>query len=124
MIFKQENVYSFSNTLKDFQGKVTYDNLGRVHLSTLYTGPALLSLQANKYHSSSIASHATDLYQILVDKDKSSPVIISDGGPDYLPTHCTNSLFYYRLFKRLNLDFMTVCMYAARYLAFNPIEHP
>ena len=109
--------------MKDFKGQVTYDNLGRVHLPTPYTGLAFLSLRAIKYHSSSIASHVTDLYQILVVKDKSSAVIISDGGPDYSPTHCVNSLFYYRLFKRLNLDFMTVCTYAARYSAFNPIEH-
>ena len=32
LIFKRENIDSFSNTLKDFQGKITYDNLGRVHL--------------------------------------------------------------------------------------------
>ena len=123
LIFKRENVDSFSNTLKDFQGKVTYDNLGRVHLPTSYYRPAFLSLLANKYDSSSIASHVTDLNQTLVDKDKSSTVIISYGGPDYSPTHCVNSLFYYRLFKRLNLNFMTAYMYIARYSTFNPIKH-
>ena len=61
LIFKRENVNSFSNTLKDFQGKVTYGNPGRVHLPTPYYRLAFLSLRANKYHSSSIASHVTDL---------------------------------------------------------------
>ena len=34
-----------------------------------------------------------------------------------------NSPFYYRQFKELNLDMLSVSTYAARYSAYNPIEH-
>ena len=34
-----------------------------------------------------------------------------------------NSLFYYRLFKELDYDIISVSTYAAKYSAYNPIEH-
>ena len=50
-------------------------------------------------------------------------MILADGGPDYTPAGVVNILFYYRLFKELNLDFLSVATYPSRYSAFNPIEH-
>jgi len=48
---------------------------------------------------------------------------MSDGGPDFNPTSVVNSLYLYRLFKLLNLDILAAFTYAARYSAFNCIEH-
>ena len=50
-------------------------------------------------------------------------MFLADGGPDFNPSHLVNALFYYRLFKKLDADILDVMTYAARYSAFNPIEH-
>ena len=50
-------------------------------------------------------------------------MILSDGGPDFSPNSVLNSIFFFRLFKRFDLDLLSIFTYAARYSAFNPIEH-
>ena len=50
-------------------------------------------------------------------------MIMSDGGPDFTPISVLNALYFYRLFKLLKLDILSVFSYAARYSAFNCIEH-
>ena len=39
-------------------------------------------------------------------------MILADEGPDYTPASVGNILFYYRLFKEVNLDFLSVSTYA------------
>ena len=99
LVFKQENVMQFSETSCGYCGKINY-NLGRAQLSAPYTGPVHLSLRANKHYHSTIETHVSDLYEILLESDKSSIIILSDGEPDDSLTRLS-TLFYFRLFKNL-----------------------
>ena len=49
--------------------------------------------------------------------------IIVDGGPDWSTASLLNALYYIRLWKSCNLDMLCVTSFAARYSAYNPIEH-
>ena len=53
----------------------------------------------------------------------SSFMLLLDGGPDFALNPVLSSIFFFRLFKELNLDLLSVSTYAAQYSAFNPIEH-
>ena len=94
---------------------------------TPHTGPAFLYVRSSKYNHSSMSTHITDLHEVLkTDMENSSHnsfVLLSDGGPDFSPSSVLNHLFLFRLFKVLHLDMLSVSTYAARYSAFNPIEH-
>ena len=81
-------------------------------------------IRSHKYNSTSVATHVTDLYKMLepIRGNKSVFMFLGDGGPDFNPSHIVNGLFYYRLFKKLDADILSVMTYAARYSAFNPIE--
>ena len=122
MRFKTENVQNFP-ALSECKGTITHDNIGRVHLPTPHTGPVSLHLRATKYHPSTIATHVNDLSNILKGDKKAACIILSDGGPDYSPSNVVNSLFYSRLFQKLNFDLLSVSTYATRYSVYNPIEH-
>ena len=106
---------------------IKYDNLGRAHLQTPHTGPASLYVRSSKYNHSTISTHVTDLHAILMSdmevSSRNSYMFVSDGGPDFSPSSVLNQLFLFRLFKTLCLDFFVVFTYAARYSAYNPIEH-
>lgn len=104
---------------------IIYDGVGRAHLRTPYSGTANVYIRSHKYNATSVATHVTDLYEMLepVREKKSTFMFLADGGPDFNPSHIANQLFYYRLFKKLDADILTVMTYAARYSAFNPIEH-
>jgi hypothetical protein len=44
-------------------------------------------------------------------------MFLSDGGPDFNPSHLVNSLLFYRLFKKIDADILDVMTYAAHYSA-------
>ena len=48
---------------------------------------------------------------------------MSDDGPDFNPKSMFNMIFFCRIFKHLDLDFLVVLTYAARYSAYNCIVH-
>ena len=50
-------------------------------------------------------------------------MFLVDGGPDFNPSHLANALLCCRLFKKLNAYILDLMTYAARYSAFNPVEH-
>ena len=54
---------------------------------------------------------------------KSVFYVLSDNGPDFNPKLLINTFFYYRLFRHLKLDLLSILTYAARYSAYDPIEH-
>ena len=85
--------------------------------------PLHLCLRVNKCHPSTIATHVNDLYKILKESHKPAYIILSDGGVNFSPKNVINSLFYYRLFKEINYDIVSVSTYAARYSEYNPIGH-
>ena len=113
-------------TIPGIDGKeLKYDALDRLHLDTTYSGHCHLRIRSHKYNSTTAATIITDLYDILAHhkQTKSVYMFLADGGPDFNPYHIANDLFYYRLFKKLDADILAVMAYAARYSAFNPVEH-
>ena len=100
-----------------------FDNIDRVHLPVPHSGSVHLCLRANKYYPSTSATHLNGLYEILIEDSKTTCIISSDGGADFSLKNVVNSLFYYRLFKELNYDMLSVSTYAARYSANNAIEY-
>jgi hypothetical protein len=124
VVFNKEIPSKYKEILSvEDEDNLIYDNVGRVHLPTPYSGNVSIRMRATKFHSSTIATHISDLYDILSGCPKTSCMLLSDGGPDYTPASIVNILFYFRLFKELNFDILTVSTYAARYSAYNPIEH-
>ena len=49
-------------------------------------------------------------------------IIISDGAPDYSPNFIFNLLFYYRLSKKLDFDYLSVSACVAGFSAYKPIN--
>ena len=102
------------------------DKLGRNHYVTPHSGPALVSLRASRFHSSNIQAHIDDLQPIVeagVKKGKTVVILTVDGGPDWSTNSLVNALFYMRLWRDTNLDVLVATSFAARFSAFNPIEH-
>ena len=125
--FKHESTSPFSVINGLEQQSLKYAKLGRTHLSTPHTGSASLLVRSSKYNHSNIFTHVTDLYSLLRSEmdtsSRNSFLLVSDSGPDFSTSSVLNQLFLYRLFKSLNLDVLAVFTYAARYSAFNPMEH-
>ena len=126
--FKNELPTEYSQFIDNMgQQSLTRDNIGRLHLETPYSGPSFVQLRAQKFNSTTVSTHVTDLFNIISNNEeyvkKPALMLMSDGGPDFTPISVLNSIYFYRLFKRLDLDFLSVFTYAARYSAFNYIEH-
>ena len=106
---------------------MNYDALGRLHLATSYTGRLNIFLRAQKFNGTTIATHVDDIIKIVSEDEslssKSLMMLMSDNGPDFNPKSMLNMIYFYRLFKHLNLDLLAVFTYAARYSAYNCIEH-
>ena len=54
---------------------------------------------------------------------KSVFYVLSDNRPDFNLRSLINAFFYYRLFRHLKLDLLFILTYAAKYSAYNSIEH-
>ena len=127
------NVYSVLYTKEptdDFTDGINrplkYDEIGRLHIKTPHSGTSYIYLRAQLFNSTTVATHITDIYNIITHNellDKPVLMLMCDGGPDFNPTSVLNMLYYYRLFKKLNLDCIVAFTYAARYSAYNCIEH-
>jgi hypothetical protein len=63
------------------------------------------------------------LIRAVVSEGKTVVTLIVDGGPDWSASSLLNSLYFMRLWKTCNLDMLCVTSFAARYSAYNPIEH-
>ena len=96
-------------------------------MKTSHSGPSHVFLRAQRFHPTTVATPVTDLLKILKPyielHGTSSFMLLSDGGPDFTPNSVLNIVLFFRLFKDLNLDLLSVSTYAARYSAFNPTEH-
>ena len=128
LLFTNENYEKFEMIKNLPQSEfLKHDGLGRLHLNTPHSGPLFVKIRAQKFHSTNIVTHITDIYNILqADPQKyNKPVLMlmSDGGPDFNPLSLLNELYLYRLFKKIDADILSVFTYAARYSAFNCIEH-
>ena len=105
---------------------VVTDSLGRVHLKTPHTGPAVTCVRAGKLCGSTSETHCKDLkpqIEEVTKEGRSVVIIMADSGPDWNTASLLNAIFFMRLWKQCNLDILCICSYAARYSAYNPIEH-
>lgn len=102
------------------------DKLGRVHLRRPTYGPALLVLRATKFGSSSGMTHANDFLPVLtaqVKRGKTAAFIKVDNGPDWNVMSIVNEVYFCRLWRESGLDLLGLVSYAARWSAYNNIEH-
>ena len=102
------------------------DSLGRPHFKVPHTGPATVCLRSAVFHSSTSEMHTNDMKPVLdalVQEGKTVVTIIADGGPDWSTGSLLNAIYYLRLWKACNLDMLCITSFAARYSAYNPIEH-
>ena len=102
------------------------DSLGRPHFRVPHTGPASICLRSAIFHSSTSEMHTHDLKPIveaIVQEGRTVITIIADSGPDWNTASLLNSIYYMRLWKSSNLDMLSITSFAARYSAYNPIEH-
>lgn len=108
------------------QPSFTVDKLGRKHFQCPCTGPATVTVRLSRFYSSSIQTHANDVKPLLeVAKNQGKTIVITivDGGPDWNTGSIVNALFFMRLWRDCNLDMLVATSFAARYSAYNPIEH-
>lgn len=59
----------------------------------------------------------------VVSEGKRVVTLIIDGGPDWSASSLLNALYFMRLWKACSLDMLCITSFAARYSAYNPIEH-
>ena len=105
---------------------IKFDKLGRPHFGTPYSGPTVITVRAQKFFSATIQSHSNDLYPLLEaqrEQGRTCCFLMVDGGPDYQTKSLLNELFYYRIWKKLNLDLLGAFCYPAGQSAYNCIEH-
>ena len=61
----------------------------RLHVCAPYSGPSNVFLRSQKFNSTTIATHVTDIIEAMASSDKhgSEPVLflLSDNGPDFNP---------------------------------------
>ena len=82
VVFKSEDENAFcQNNLPNYSGDIAHDNLGRLHLPTPYTGKVNLFLGVNKFLSSTIATHVSDLHRIFSGRPCTSVMILADDEP-------------------------------------------
>ena len=104
----------------------TNDKLGRLHYKRFSAGPSLIKLRSCMFDSTTSMTHCNDLYPILsaqVKDGKTCAFIKVDNGPDWNLHSLVNSLYLSRLWKDTGLDLLCIVSYAAKYSAYNNIEH-
>ena len=74
ILFHKENKERYKISPGIDGKKLKYDALGRVHLDTLYSGYCHLRIRSHKYNSTTVATHITDLYNILAHYKKTKSV--------------------------------------------------
>lgn len=102
------------------------DKIGRVHMKRPTYGPALLVLRATKFGSSSAMTHANDILPVLtaqVKNGKTVAFIKVDNGPDWSIASIVNEVYFCRMWRDSGLDILGLVSYAARWSAYNNIEH-
>ncbi len=100
---------------------------------TLRTGHMSIVVRPEYFVGTSSRTHMADLIKIIhseqfkettkcEEKTKSIWVLIVDGGPDENLKHLKNIFEYSKLFKKEDLDYLTVRTHAPGQSAYNPVE--
>ena len=125
--FNEEDAYKESiEKISDIEGDFFIDKLGRKHFNRFTSGPTRLVLRASIFAKSTAASHANDLLPMLkaqVKDGKGVAFIKVDNGPDWNLLNIVNEIYFCRLWRDSGLDILGIVSYAAKYSAYNNIEH-
>ena len=125
--FKEQTLHHYESLGLPETISFTTDNMGRLHLPTPYSGSNVIKVRAQPFQRSTAQMHIVDLYEIISKIKEESNIntiaIMLDGGPDFNPGSLINTLYFYRLFVSLGLDSLWAFSFAARYSAYNCIEH-
>ena len=102
------------------------DKLGRTHYVRYMSGSTKLVLRAMKFFSSNAMHHVNDMLPLLksdVERGIGIAFLKVDNGGDWNLLNLINELYFCRLWKASKLDVLGIVSYAARYSAYNNIEH-
>ena len=104
----------------------TTDKLGRMHYPRLEAGPAQVVLRPCKFNPSSAQNHVNDMIGILrsqVADGKGIAFLKVDNGSDWNLLSLVNEIFFSRLWRDSKLDLLVILSYAAKWSAYNNVEH-
>ena len=111
---------------KDVDQNIFVDKFGKEHYQSFTSGPTRLVLCASPFAHSTAISHANDILPMLLAqfKDgKGTAFIKVNNGFDLNLLNVVNELYSCRLSKDSGLDILGKVSYAAKYFAYNNIEH-
>ena len=100
---------------------------------SLRAGQMAIFIRAQWHLGFSSTTHMTDILSLVSNeefteffnyKGKVKPlwILLVDGGPDENPRHLKNVNQYCKLFRHLNLDYLTIRTHAPGQSAYNPVE--
>ena len=106
--------------------KIIKDKLGREHYERFKAGPSRVVLRSSKFDSTTSQSHMNDILPLLaaqVKDGKGVAFVKVDNGSDWNISYLVNQLYFFRVWRELGLDILGFISYAAKYSAYNNIEH-
>ena len=125
--FNEEDAYKESiEKISDTEGDFFIDKLGRKHFNHFTSGPPRLVLRASIIAKPTTASHAYDLLPMLKAqvKDGKGVVFIKvDNRPAWNLLNIVNKTYFCRFWRDSSLHILGIVSYAAKYSAYNNIEH-
>ena len=125
--FNEEDAYKESiEKISDIEGDFFIDKLGRKHFNRFTSGPPRLVLRASIFAKSTAASHAYDLLPMLkaqVNDGKGVAFIKVDNRPAWNLLNIVNKIYFCRFWRDSSLHIFGIVSYAAKYSAYNNIEH-
>ena len=83
-------------------------------------------LRSSKFDSTTSRSHMNDILPLLaaqVKDGKGVAFVKVDDGSDWNLSYLVNQLYFFRVWRELGLDILGFISYAAKYSAYNNIEH-
>ncbi|CAG8833440.1 46089_t:CDS:2, partial [Gigaspora margarita] len=110
----------FAQTFSDISIIISQDNKSKIGLGISVVGTSSIT-------------YAEDLFSLVSDEQYSGIlkinnnikpiwILLVNGGPDENPRHFKNIQSYCKLFRKFNVDYLTICMHAPKQFKYNPIE--
>ena len=112
---------------EDVAVQMKHDKLKRLHFKCPHTGNLFVENRAARFHEATAVTHANDLSEIIntevAPEGKTGVCLLVDGGPDYSVKSILTMLYFGRLWRDQNLDFLLMGTHAPGDSAYNTIEH-